>query len=137
MKPNMYNIFIIPFIVALLFGACSKCPELEGTWVGFADGKAPADWTLIIKGNRYDLLREDSSIWYRGQIKLNNNCVFKKIDFEITAASIRANHGKTALGIYKIEEDTLTIVAGHPGEQQRPFSFDEIENTVVYIFVRS
>ena len=55
MKLKSYNIFIILFIVTLLFGACSNCPELEGTWIGYADGKPPADWTLI--GSGLDLNR--------------------------------------------------------------------------------
>lgn len=136
MKLKRYNLIIL-FIATLLFSACGKCPELEGTWFGYADGKSPADWTLTIKGDQYDLIREDSNIWYRGQIKLNSNCLLKKIDFEITDASNQTYNGKTTLGIYKIEEDTLTIVAGNPGEQLRPLSFDEIEKTVVYIFVKS
>jgi len=137
MKSHSLTISIIIFSVTLLFGACSNCPELEGTWVGFTDGKSPADWSLTIKGDQYALIREDSNLWYRGQIKLNSNCVLKKIDFEITDASNRAYNGKTTLGIYRIEEGTLTIVAGNPGGQLRPLSFDEIEKTVVYIFVRS
>jgi uncharacterized protein (TIGR03067 family) len=135
MKLNRYNIFIILVIVTLLFGACSF-PGLEGTWVGYADGKPPADWTLIIQGDRYNLIREESGTWYRGQIKLNNNCVLKKIDFNITNTSVRAHKGKTSLGIYKIEEDTLTIVASKPGRHMRPLSFNEFEKAIVYIFVR-
>jgi uncharacterized protein (TIGR03067 family) len=136
MKLNRYNIFIILFIVAMLFGACGKCPELEGTWVGYADGKPPADWTLTIQGDQYNLIREESGTWYNGQIKLNNNCVLKKIDFNITNTSVQTHKGKTSLGIYKIEEDTLTIVASKPGRHTRPLSFNDFEKAIVYIFVR-
>jgi len=137
MKLNRYNIFIILFIATLLFGACGKCPELEGTWVGYADGKSPADWTLTIKGDRYNLIREESDTWYSGQIKLNNNCTLKKIDFNIANTSVQAHKGKTSLGIYKIEENTLTIVANKPGRQTRPRTFNEFEKVIVYIFVRT
>jgi uncharacterized protein (TIGR03067 family) len=136
MKINGYK-FIILFIVTLLFGACSPCYELEGRWVGYADGKPPADWILTIQGDYYNLIREDSTTWYRGQIKLNNNCVLKKIDFEISDTSVQPHYGKTLLGIYKIEEDTLTIVTSEPGGQLRPRSFEEYEKAVVYIFARS
>ncbi len=136
MKLNRYNNLIILFIITLLFSACSICPELEGNWVGYADGKPTADWTLTIQGDRYNLTREESGPWYSGQIKLNNNCVLKKIDFNITDTSVHAHRGKTSLGIYKIEDDTLTIVAGKPGRQMRPLSFNEFEKTIVYIFER-
>jgi uncharacterized protein (TIGR03067 family) len=136
MKLKKYNIFIILFMVTLFFGACSKCPELEGTWVGYADGKPPADWTLTIHGDQYNLIREESDTWYSGQIKLNKNCVFKKIDFNITNTSVQAHKGKASLGIYKIEEDTLTIVTSSPGRHIRPLSFNEFEKAIVYIFVR-
>ena len=72
----------------------------------------------------------------RKEIKLNNNCVFKKIDFNITNTSMQPYTGKTSLGIYKIEEGILTIVAGEPGRHMRPLSFREFENAIVYIFVR-
>ncbi|MGD2269678.1 MAG: hypothetical protein PVI06_04705 [Desulfobacterales bacterium] len=136
MKVNRCN-FVILFMVTLLFGACSSYFELEGTWVGYADGKSPADWILTIKGDYYNLVREDSTTWYRGQIKLNNNCLLKKIDFEISDTSVQAHYGKTLLGIYKLEAETLTIVTGEPGDQLRPRSFDEYEKAVVFIFARS
>ena len=123
-------------MMTLLVAACSKCPELEGTWVGYADGKPPADWTLTIQGNQYKLIREESGIWHSGQIKLNNNCVFKKIDFNITNASILAHRGKMSLGIYKIEEGTLTIMASKPGRLTRPLTFNSFEDALVFIFVR-
>jgi uncharacterized protein (TIGR03067 family) len=136
MRLSRYHNLIILFIVTLLFGACSKYPELEGTWVGYADGRPPADWTLTIQGDQYNLIREESGTWYRGQIKLNNNCILKKIDFNIMNTSVQAHKGKTSLGIYKIEEDTLTIVASKPGRHVRPLSFNEFEKAIVYIFVR-
>jgi uncharacterized protein (TIGR03067 family) len=136
MKLGRHKNIILLIIVSLFAGACSTCPELEGTWVGYADGTPPADWTLTIQGNQYKLIREESGTWYSGQIKLNNNCVFKKIDFNITNTSMQPHTGKTSLGIYKIEEGTLTIVAGEPGRRMRPLSFREFENAIVYIFVR-
>jgi uncharacterized protein (TIGR03067 family) len=83
-----------------------------------------------------NLIREESGTWYRGQIKLNNNCILKKIDFNITNTSVQDHKGKTSFGIYKIEDDTLTIVASKPGRHVRPLTFNEFEKAIVYIFVR-
>ena len=136
MKYYKYNRVLLLFFVIFVVVACSKCPELEGTWVGYADGKPPADWTLTIRGNQYNLIREESGTWYSGNIRLNNNCNLKKIDFTITNTSIQTHRGKTSLGIYKIEEDTLTIVASQPGRLRRPLSFNVFEDALVYVFVR-
>lgn len=70
-------------------------------------------------------MREDSGLWYRGLIRLNLNCRLKKIDMIINDTSMPALKGKTALGIFEIDGDTLTIASSEPGGQLRPRSFDE------------
>ncbi len=112
-------------------------PSEEGVWVGCDIRKPLVDWTLKIQGNQFQLIREDSCIWYKGRFNLNNNCILKKIDLQISDAHARSQNGKTILGIYEINSDTLTVVLDLPGNQTRPLSLDEPRGAMVFNFVRS
>ena len=63
----------------------------------------------------------------RGTLNLHTrkNCRLKKIDLEVIDTAEQRSNGKTRLGIYEVDGDTLTIIAGKPGDHLRPLSFDE------------
>lgn len=130
------SILIICFCVAI-FSSCIRQNRLEGVWVGCDIRKPLVDWTLKIQANQFQLIREDSCIWYKGRFNLNNNCILKKIDLQISDTHARSQNGKTILGIYEITGNTLTVVLDLPGEQARPLSLDEPRGTMVFNFVRS
>jgi uncharacterized protein (TIGR03067 family) len=125
------------FILGMLFSGCNGQTELEGTWIGCDVRKPLMDWTLTIRGDRFYLVREDSGMWYSGLFKLNNNCALKKIDLEITDTHATVNNGKILLGIYDVDDESLTFITNKPGNLSRPLSFDETEEAVVFNFVRS
>jgi len=137
MRFEVFISILILFMCSVYLSGCDCQTALEGKWVGCDIRKPLVDWTLSIQGKNFVLMREDSNRWYEGQFKLNNNCVFKKIDFEMNDTYIRALIGKILFGIYEINEDTLILVTGEPGKQARPLSFDEPTNAVVFDFVRS
>ncbi len=136
MKSKGFSIILMLIMQAMILGSCNHRSELEGSWVGCEIRKPLIDWTLTIKGNQFNLIREDSSLWYKGLLRLNKNCRLKKIDLEIDAASVKALNGKTALGIFEIDGDTLTIVSSEPGSHLRPLSFDEPGKSSEFYFTK-
>ena len=82
------------------------------------------------------MVREDFNLWYNGILKLNKNCRLKKIDLEIVDTAERRSNGKTRLGIYEINQDTLTLIAGKSGDFLRPLSFDEPGKSSEFYFVK-
>ena len=130
------TLFLLLFMLTKLLVACSTPAELEGVWIGYEAGRPHLDWTLTIERNQFELICEDSNMWYRGNLKLNNNCNRNKMDLIISATALQTYNGTISFGIYAIEEDTLVLVAAEPGNSKRPFSFDQTEETAAYIFER-
>jgi uncharacterized protein (TIGR03067 family) len=137
MKPTILKLFLFLALTGLLFSGCSSRSGLEGRWVGCDVRRPLIDWTLTIHGNRFYLVREDLTIWYIGQFSLNNNCLLKKIDLQFSDIHIKAHNETTLLGIYEIDQDTLTFIAAAPGTNLRPLSFDQPQEAVIFSFVRS
>jgi uncharacterized protein (TIGR03067 family) len=125
MKSTRPGIVPIVFLLAMILGSCNRHSELEGSWIGCEIHRPLLDWTLTIAGNQFSLVREDLNVWYKGFLKLNKNCRLKKIDLEVLDTAVQIFNGKTSLGIYKVDGDTLTIIATEPGDHLRPLSFDE------------
>ena len=136
MKFEDCKTFLLLFMLCWLVVACSTPAELEGTWIGYEAGRPHQDWTLTIERNQFELVCEDSNLWYRGNLELNNNCDRNKMDLIMTATAVQPLKGTTSFGIYEIEADTLVLVAAEPGNSERPFSFDQTEETVAFVFER-
>lgn len=117
--------------------ACSMPAELEGTWSGYETGRPHRDWTLTIERNQFTLVCENASIWYKGRLKLNSNGKRNKMDLIIRETPVRSCNGKTSFGIYEIVDGSLMLVTAEPGKTQRPFSYDESEGAIVYVFEKS
>ena len=137
MKSIMIKFLLFLVLAGVWFGGCSSHSGLEGRWVGCDVRKPLFDWTLTIQGNRFYLVREDLTMWYIGQFRLNNNCLLKKIDLQFSSTHIKTHNETTLLGIYEINEGTLTFITAAPGQNFRPQSFDELEEAVIFSFVRS
>ena len=137
MKFKVGKPILIICLCATVFSSCNRQTELEGQWIGCEIRKPLIDWILTIQSNQFYLIREDFDIWYKGRFKLNNNCALKKIDLQINDAHARTQNGKTILGIYEINKDTLTVVLDLPGKQARPLSLDEPRGAVVFNFYKS
>lgn len=131
-----YSILFFCLCVTI-FCSCNCQTGLEGPWVGCEIRKPLIDWILNIQGDQFNLIREDFDKWYKGRFKLNNNCTLKKIDLQIYDTHAQSQNGKTILGVYEINSDTLTVVLGVPGKQARPVSLEEPRGAMVFNFVRS
>jgi len=125
MHSKHLSLLFVLFFLSLFLSSCNCRTELEGSWIGCEVRRPLIDWRLTIKGNHFSLVREDFSLWYNGFLKLNKNCRLKKIDLEVVDTAGQRSGGKTRLGIYALDGDTLTIIAGKPGDYLRPLSFDE------------
>ncbi len=123
-------------MLPLILTSCDYRTELEGSWVGCEIRKPLIDWTLTIKGNQFSLVREDLNLWYKGFLRLNKNCRLKKIDLEVIDTAVQISNGKTSLGIYEVDGDTLTIIATDPGDHLRPLSFDEPGKSSEFFFTK-
>ena len=131
-----FIIFLALILSSLFLSSCNRRSELEGSWVGCEVRRPLIDWTLTIKGNQFSLVREDMNAWYKGFIRLNKNCRLKKIDLEVKNTAVQISNGKTSLGIYEVDGDTLTIIATEPGDHLRPLSFDEPGKSSEFFFTK-
>ena len=135
MKSKAFNFLFVFLFLSLFLSACNHRSALEGSWVGCEMRRPLIDWTLTVEDNHFSLVREDSDLWYIGFIRLNLNCKLKKIDMVIDDSAIPALRGKTVLGIFKKDGDSLTIASSQPGGHSRPQSFGE-PGTTEFIFAK-
>ena len=136
MRSKGFRFFFVLIFLLLFLNSCNRRSELEGTWVGCEVRKPLIDWTLTIKGDQFSLVREDLNVWYKGFLRLNKNCRLKKIDLEVKNTAVQISNGKTSLGIYEVDGDTLTIIATEPGDHLRPLSFDEPGKSSEFFFTK-
>ena len=100
-----------------------KGAELDGTWVGRADGDYSGQWTFVISNGKVEIKGPDS-IFYSGTMTLNTKTNPKQADFKINNCSQWEYVGETALSIYKLNGNKLAVVASEPGSMSRPGSFE-------------
>jgi uncharacterized protein (TIGR03067 family) len=96
-----------------------KGSELDGTWVGTADGEYGGQWTFTISKGKVEVKGPDSE-YYAGTVTLNTKTNPKQADFQIDKCSQPEYVGETSLGIYKLDGNKLTLAAGEPGYMSRP-----------------
>lgn len=96
-----------------------KSTELEGTWVGTADGEYGGEWTFVISKDRVEAKGPESE-YYAGTVSLNTKTNPKQADFKIDKCSMPQYVGETALGIFKLDGNKLTLAASEPGSMSRP-----------------
>ena len=135
MHSKSFSIFWVFAFLFMFLNACNRRSELEGSWVGCEARRAHIDWMLTVEDTHFSLVRKDSGLWYMGLIRLNLNCKLKKIDMVIDDSAIPALRGKTVLGIFKKDGDSLTIASSQPGGHSRPQSFGE-PGTTEFIFAK-
>jgi len=107
--------------------------EMEGTWIGYELDGGNDIWTYDVNEDILDVSASISQEWYKGIITLNIDSVPIQIDYEVTESSYEGAIGLTALGIYKIEGDTLTLATNAPGILERPQNYLPENGTRVYI----
>jgi uncharacterized protein (TIGR03067 family) len=108
--------------------------ELEGTWVGTANGEW-GEWTFTISGDKVEVKGPESA-FYAGTVTLNSQTNPKQANFKIDKCSQPDYVGETSLGIYKLEGNKLTLVASEPGSVIRPAFFGSGGEAMVFSLTR-
>jgi uncharacterized protein (TIGR03067 family) len=70
---------------------------------------------------------------YVCKVTLNPKATPRTIDFFVTQGP-NEMVGRTALGIYKIENDSVTFCVSRPGDDRRPSEFKDVEDEC-YLFM--
>jgi len=102
--------------------------KLQGTWKAVTveqrgESKEDTDdHRLIFAGDEFTIKRGEQAV-IKGKFKIDPSKSPKEIDMEITEDRKEENKGKTALGIYSLDGDTLKWCASEPGAPDRPKEF--------------
>jgi uncharacterized protein (TIGR03067 family) len=110
--------------------------KLQGTWVPVSvtvDGKKEdiRDLTLTFTGNTFRVKAGDK-VFGAGTFTTDPGKEPKTIDTRWTEGE---NKGKTEVGIYKLEGDTLTTCFAEAGTDKRPTSFTSKEGSKLELTV--
>ena len=129
-------------IVAAWATAGGADAKLDGTWVVIAstrDGeKAPEDdlkktmVTVVMKGGKYAVTAQGKKV-EAGTYTTDATKKPATIDVTITAGDEK---GRTELGIYKLDGDTLTMAVTPHDSKQRPKDFKPAAKGEVMVFKR-
>jgi uncharacterized protein (TIGR03067 family) len=112
----------------------SKETELEGKWVGIPQ---IGNWAYEFSGGQFSITSPNPDIWYKGTFVIKTDNDPKQIDLLLKEMPIPQYIGKTSLGIYKIEENNLTLALNEPGNPKRPESFKATGGTQVFILTKN
>jgi uncharacterized protein (TIGR03067 family) len=103
---------------------------LEGKW---ESSQAGQDVSFTFSGKDFKVESPIPNYHYSGEFELKPNEDPKKIDMDIKESGIPGWGGHTIKGIYKIEDDILTIAINQPGAATSPTSFEHVSGAIVYI----
>ena len=112
-----------------------KDAELDGTWVGTVDDEYGSEWTFVISMGKVEV-KGPYSEFYSGTVTLNTETNPKQADFKIDKCSSPEYVGRTALGIYKLEGNKLSLAASEPGSMSRPAFFGSGSDTALFSLTR-
>jgi uncharacterized protein (TIGR03067 family) len=116
--------------------------RLQGTWTVVTIAKEEnsehdaEDSQMVISGDEFTMKQGDQ-VLAKGKFKLDPSKSPKAIDLEIAESSKEGDNGKTALGIYALDGDSLKICLVPPGETDRPQKFTAAaEKRIVFTLKR-
>jgi len=109
--------------------------EIIGTWLGGEINGLADGWSSTVTCNNLYINGPSNQEWYKGTYIIDETSDPDQIDYYITECSFPEGVGTTALGIYELEGNTLTIAFSQPGASERPSNF--LPDTGARIFVFS
>jgi len=128
------------FILSLLFVTAGQAPQeaaktpsalLQGNWAVTTFNGEPvpveAEAYLVFTGDKYEQWT-GSNVDERGSIKLDTSKKPMAIDLIIVEGG---DAGKTQLGVFEINGDTLSVTLATPGDLTRPVAINQGELQVV------
>jgi uncharacterized protein (TIGR03067 family) len=102
---------------------------MQGTWSFKPADDVDVTWTLV--GETLKATAQGQE--YVCKVTLNPKLTPRTIDFFVTQGPNEVV-GRSALGIYKIENDGVTFCVARPGDDRRPSEFKGVEDET-YVFV--
>ncbi len=130
-------------LTGLLFCGCgggpgAKAPELEGAWIGHEIGGPAGECRLTVTGDQMKFKGAWTNEWYEASLTLDRATTPKQAIIHISACPLPQYVNKDAHGIYKLENNTLTIAANEPGVAVVPTEFlrSATNHSRVFIFTR-
>jgi uncharacterized protein (TIGR03067 family) len=108
--------------------------KLQGTWKPVSveqrgeSKEDDEDHRLIFDGNKFRIKRGDDTM-IQGTFKLDPSKKPKEIDMKITEDENGEHKGKTAIGIFALDGDTLKWCIAEPGTTERPKEFSAPADT--------
>lgn len=123
--------FSVLTIGLFIFGVClvqgSDTTELEGIWKDPHQG-----WSFEFKGNNIKITAPSPQMSMEGTFTSDPSADPKEINIKISKSGSPQYQGRTALGIYKIEDILLTLALSEPGSNDRPQAFSTAGGAMVF-----
>jgi uncharacterized protein (TIGR03067 family) len=110
--------------------------KLQGAWKAVAAqhrGSSDPDaqqHRLIFSGDEFSVKKGEETM-IKGKFKIDSSKKPREIDMEFTEAKRENLNGKTALGIYELDGDTLKWCWNEPGGTERPKKFSSEAHLLV------
>jgi len=107
---------------------------LLGTWTGSEVRESSGSiWTFTFSES--EVTASTSGIEaYRGRYQMNTDVVPHQADFYIDSSSISSLMGKVSLGIFRIDDNVMTLAAAAPGHPVRPGVFEPSSDGTVRVW---
>ncbi len=97
---------------------------LQGSWSGHEVGReSQGVCHLTISGNQVEFRGADSREWYKATFVLYPDKTPKQLVATVRDCFYPKYIGKTATGIYRLDDDSLTLSANEPGDPDLPSTF--------------
>jgi uncharacterized protein (TIGR03067 family) len=102
---------------------------MQGTWTFKPAEDVDVTWSL--EGETLKATAQGQE--FVCKVTLNSQVSPRTIDFFVTQGP-NEMVGRTAMGIYRIENDGVTFCVARPGDERRPGEFKDVEDET-YLFV--
>lgn len=113
--------------------------KLQGTWMGQVIGGMPGKpdnrFVMTVQGAQCEFTSGVPGAEFKGTLVLNAAANPRQVDFVVKECPDAKYVGKSALAIYKFNDDgSFTLAANEPGNAGRPEKFEGNEQTPVFVF---
>jgi|GEM_PF-1501229 len=97
---------------------------LEGPWSGYEEG-ASSQWNAMFEEatRTFKFGNSTGTEWYKGTYTVDAGTTPRRMELSVGDSSNSWYIGKISYGIYKIENNTLSLAFFNPGVSARPASF--------------
>lgn len=111
---------------------------LQGTWQGVERGREDAGTcSVTVAGDSIRFQGASKEEWYHATVTIPPDKNPRQLHAKVTACGDPDFVGKTALAIYKLEKDTLTLTGRAPGVLEPPTQFEGDSKTRTFVLKKA